>query len=211
MDELFYNISNANKLKILKDLEANTLSFKKNTIILSSIRKDNIICIVLEGYLQIVKNNYNGTRSIIEDLKENSIFTTKTSFISNNEYNIITKEDSKIILIDFNNILNSVENKSYFTTFLKNLLKIMSDKNEESNERVQILSHNSIRNKLLTYFKIMSKRNKSKIIYLPFNFTDLADYLSINRSAMTRELKSLKEEGFIEINNRKIKLLYNDI
>ena len=82
MDELFYNISNANKLKILKDLEANTLSFKKNTIILSSIRKDNIICIVLEGYLQIVKNNYNGTRSIIEDLKENSIFTTKTSFIS---------------------------------------------------------------------------------------------------------------------------------
>lgn len=211
MDELFYNISNANKLKILKDLEANTLSFKKNTIILSSIRKDNIICIVLEGYLQIVKNNYNGTRSIIEDLKENSIFTTKTSFISNNEYNIITKEDSKIILIDFNNILNSVENKSYFTTFLKNLLKIMSDKNEESNERVQILSNNSIRNKLLTYFKIMSKRNKSKIIYLPFNFTDLADYLSINRSAMTRELKSLKEEGFIEINNRKIKLLYNDI
>lgn len=211
MDELFYNISNANKLKILKDLEANTLSFKKNTIILSSIRKDNIICIVLEGYLQIVKNNYNGTRSIIEDLKENSIFTTKTSFISNNEYNIITKEDSKIILIDFSNILNSVENKSYFTTFLKNLLKIMSDKNEESNERVQILSNNSIRNKLLTYFKIMSKRNKSKIIYLPFNFTDLADYLSINRSAMTRELKSLKEEGFIEINNRKIKLLYNDI
>lgn len=211
MDELFYNISNANKLKILKDLEANTLSFKKNTIILSSIRKDNIICIVLEGYLQIVKNNYNGTRSIIEDLKENSIFTTKTSFISNNEYNIITKEDSKILLIDFNNILNSVENKSYFTFFLKNLLKIMSDKNEESNERVQILSNNSIRNKLLTYFKIMSKRNKSKIIYLPFNFTDLADYLSINRSAMTRELKSLKEEGFIEINNRKIKLLYNDI
>lgn len=211
MDELFYNISNANKLKILKDLEANTLSFKKNTIILSSIRKDNIICIVLEGYLQIVKNNYNGTRSIIEDLKENSIFTTKTSFISNNEYNIITKEDSKILLIDFSNILNSVENKSYFTTFLKNLLKIMSDKNEESNERVQILSNNSIRNKLLTYFKIMSKRNKSKIIYLPFNFTDLADYLSINRSAMTRELKSLKEEGFIEINNRKIKLLYNDI
>ena len=211
MDELFYNISNANKLKILKDLEANTLSFKKNTIILSSIRKDNIICIVLEGYLQIVKNNYNGTRSIIEDLKENSIFTTKTSFISNNEYNIITKEDSKIILIDFSNILNSVENKSYFTTFLKNLLKIMSDKNEESNERVQILSNNSIRNKLLTYFKIMSKKKKKKIIYLPFNFTDLADYLSINRSAMTRELKSLKEEGFIEINNRKIKLLYNDI
>ena len=89
--------------------------------------------------------------------------------------------------------------------------KIMDIENEEINERVQILSNNSIRNKLLAYFKIMSKRSKSKIRYLPFTFTDLADYLAINRSAMTRELKLLKEEGFIEISTRKIKLLYNNI
>lgn len=211
MNELFYGISDTYKSRILKDLEANTLSFKKNKIILSSTRKENIICLVLEGHLQIIKNNYNGTRSIIEDLEKGSIFSTRTSYISNNEYNVITKENSTIILIDFNNILEFSENKSYFILFLKNLLKIMSNKNEESNERLQILTNGSIRNKLLTYFKIMSKRNKSKIIYLPFNFTDLADYLSINRSAMSRELKSLKEEGFIEITGKKIKLLYSDI
>lgn len=210
MDELFNNISELDKAKILSDLEVQTLFFKKNKIILSNIREENIIGVVIDGYLQIVKNNYNGTKTIIEDLKRNSIFTTKASFISNNEYNVITKEDSKIMLIDFENVLNYVKNTNYFTIFLKNLLKIMSDKNEESNERVQILSNSSIRNKLLSYFKIMSKRNKSKIIYLPFNFTDLADYLAINRSAMTRELKLLREEGFIEINNKKIKLLYDN-
>ena len=210
MDELFNNISELDKAKILSDLEVQTLFFKKNKIILSNVREENIIGVVLDGYLQIVKNNYNGTKTIIEDLKRNSIFTTKASFISNNEYNVITKEDSKIMLIDFENVLNYVKNTNYFTIFLKNLLKIMSDKNEESNERVQILSNSSIRNKLLSYFKIMSKRNKSKIIYLPFNFTDLADYLAINRSAMTRELKLLREEGFIEINNKKIKLLYDN-
>lgn len=210
MDELFNNISELDKAKILSDLEVQTLFFKKNKIILSNIREENIIGVVIDGYLQIVKNNYNGTKTIIEDLKRNSIFTTKASFISNNEYNVITKEDSKIMLIDFENVLNYVKNTNYFIIFLKNLLKIMSDKNEESNERVQILSNSSIRNKLLSYFKIMSKRNKSKIIYLPFNFTDLADYLAINRSAMTRELKLLREEGFIEINNKKIKLLYDN-
>ncbi|MGM9881939.1 MAG: Crp/Fnr family transcriptional regulator [Bacilli bacterium] len=210
MDELFNSISELDKAKILSDLEVQTLFFKKNKIILSNIREENIIGVVIDGYLQIVKNNYNGTKTIIEDLKRNSIFTTKASFISNNEYNVITKEDSKIMLIDFENVLNYVKNTNYFTIFLKNLLKIMSDKNEESNERVQILSNSSIRNKLLSYFKIMSKRNKSKIIYLPFNFTDLADYLAINRSAMTRELKLLREEGFIEINNKKIKLLYDN-
>lgn len=211
MNELFNNISEANKQKILIELEAHTNSFKKGEIILSDIREENIIGLVLEGYLQIIKNNYDGTKTVIDTLIKDSIFTTKTSFISNNECSIITKEDSKIILIDFENILNSAENKNYYVIFLKNLLKILSLKNEEINERVQILSNNSIRNKLLAYFKIMSKRSKSKIIYLPFTFTDLADYLAINRSAMARELKLLKEEGFIEISTRKIKLLYNNI
>lgn len=211
MNELFNNISEANKQKILIELEAHTNSFKKGEIILSDIREENIIGLVLEGYLQIIKNNYNGTKTVIDTLIKDSIFTTKASFISNNECSIITKEDSKIILIDFENILNSAETKNYYVIFLKNLLKILSLKNEEINERVQILSNNSIRNKLLAYFKIMSKRSKSKIIYLPFTFTDLADYLAINRSAMTRELKLLKEEGFIEISTRKIKLLYNNI
>ena len=54
----------------------------------------------------------------------------------------------------------------------------------------------------------MSLKNKSKIIYLPFSFTDLADYLAIDRCAMSRELKNLKNEGFIEIKNKKIHLLY---
>ena len=49
----------------------------------------------------------------------------------------------------------------------------------------------------------------SKIIYLPFSFTDLADYLAVNRSAMSREISNLKEEGLIEVNGKKIKLLFD--
>ena len=63
-----------------------------------------------------------------------------------------------------------------------------------------------------TFFKQISKKNKSKIIYLPYNYTDLADYLAIDRSAMYRELKNLKEEGLIEIKDKRITLnLYEDI
>ena len=54
----------------------------------------------------------------------------------------------------------------------------------------------------------MSKKNGSKYIYLPFNFINLADYLAIDRSAMSRELKFLKDEGFIEIKGKRITLLY---
>ena len=70
----------------------------------------------------------------------------------------------------------------------------MSEKIKKNNDRIEILTNKTIRDKLLAYFKIYSQ-NKS--VNLPFSLTDLADYLAVNRSAMTRELKNLKEEGFI--------------
>lgn len=204
MNDLFNNILNEHRDKILKSLEGNTLHFKKNNTILSNIKQENIIGIILEGYIQIVKTDYNGNRTIIEDLYDNDIFSSKLSNISNNEYSIVTKEDTKLIILYFNEILNNQLNTSYYNQFLKNLLHIMSNKMTNINNRIEILSNKTIRNKLLAYFKIMSKRNNSKVIYLPYTFIDLADYLGVDRSAMYRELKNLKEEGLITIVNKKI-------
>ena len=204
MNDLFNNILNEHRDKILKSLEGNTLHFKKNNTILSNIKQENIIGIILEGYVQIVKTDYNGNRTIIEDLYDNDIFSSKLSNISNNEYSIVTKEDTKLIILYFNEILNNQLNTSYYNQFLKNLLHIMSNKMTNINNRIEILSNKTIRNKLLAYFKIMSKRNNSKVIYLTYTFIDLADYLGVDRSAMYRELKNLKEEGLITIVNKKI-------
>lgn len=211
MNNLFKNITILNKEKILKSLEGNTLYFKKNNTILTNIKHENIIGIILEGYVQIVKTDYNGNRTIIEDLYDNDIFSSKMSNISNNEYSIITKEDTKLIIIYFDEILNNNLNTSYYNQFLKNLLFIMSDKMTNINNRIEILSNKTIRNKLLAYFRIMSKKNNSRIIYLPYTFIDLADYLGVDRSAMYRELKNLKEDGLINVINKKIILnFYED-
>ena len=74
---------------------------------------------------------------------------------------------------------------------------ISLEKNTLKNERIEILTQKTIRNKLLEYFRIEALKNRSKIIYLKSTWQDLADYLAIDRCAMTRELKYLKEEGFI--------------
>ena len=211
MNNLFKNITILNKEKILKSLEGNTLYFKKNNTILTNIKHENIIGIILEGYVEIVKTDYNGNRTIIEDLYDNDIFSSKMSNISNNEYSIITKEDTKLIIIYFDEILNNDLNTTYYNQFLKNLLFIMSDKMTNINNRIEILSNKTIRNKLLAYFRIMSKKNNSRIIYLPYTFIDLADYLGVDRSAMYRELKNLKEDGLINVINKKIILnFYED-
>lgn len=209
MVNLFDNISEKNKLKLLKLLEANTFTFKKDSTILSKEKEDNIIGIVVSGYIQIIQIDYDGDKTTIEELQENSIFGSMFSAISNDEYNIVTKEESKVIVIEYDSIINyNLNNYPFYNQFIQNLLKILYNKINEKNDRIQILTKKSIRNKLLEYFKIVSKRNGSKNIYLPFSFTELADYLAVDRCAMSREIKNLKNEGFIEVKNKKITLLY---
>lgn len=208
MNNLFNEISPKNKIKLLRMLEANTLHFKENTQIFNTIKNDKIIGIIIEGNIEIIKTDYNGNRTLIENLYENDIFGTMfTSF--NNEYEIISKEDTKVIIIDYDTIINTKDNnKAFFNQFIKNLLNIIVNKINEKNERIEILTRKTIRNKLLEYFRVTSKKNGSKIIYLPFSFTDLSDYLAVDRSAMSRELKNLKDEGFIEIKQKRITLKY---
>jgi len=211
MNELFDNIKEINKTKLLQFLEANTLYFKKNSKDITRIFNDNKICIVKSGHLQIIKTDYNGNITIIEDLLEDSIFSSITEKYFNSEYSIICKEDSRIIIFDFENILLYDELKQFYNQFLKNLIKILSNKLISNNERIEILTNKSIRDKLLTYFNILSKRNKTRNIKIPFSYSNLADYLAVNRSAMTREIKNLKEEGLIIVEGRNIKLLYDYI
>lgn len=209
MTDLFENISKGNKEKLLKTLEAITITFPKNVSIFYAIHNQNLIGIVDYGYIQIIKNDASGNQIIMEDLTENSIFGSITYPILNPEYDLITKEETQVTIIDYDWILNSdqIKYQSYHQ-FIKNLLKIISEKMNEKNARIEILTKKTIRDKLLEYFKIMSKKNGSKVIYLSSTFTELASYLAIDRSAMARELKYLKEDGFIAISNKRITLLY---
>ena len=84
----------------------------------------------------------------------------------------------------------------------------MSRKLIKRNERIELLTKRSIRSKLLHYFETESKKEHSKSFNLKYSYTDLADYLSIDRSAMMRELKNLKDDKLIQDVNKKITILY---
>ena len=73
--------------------------------------------------------------------------------------------------------------------------------------RIELLTQKSIRDKLISYFDILSLRRVNRTFTIPYSYTDLADYLSVDRSAMMREIKALKDEGFISKQGNKIILL----
>lgn len=205
--DIFYKIKEEEKKELLKEFDADTLEFKKDSNVLSTIKQNDYIGIILEGNIQIIKEDYNGSKTIEEELEENDIFGSSISNLSDKEYKLIAKTNIKIIIMEYSRIILSEIEKKYYHQFLKNLTIITNNKMKEKNERIQILTQKTTRNKLLKYFDIMSNKNNSKNVYLPFSFTCLADFLSVDRSAMSRELSYLKNEGFIEIKGRRISLL----
>ena len=209
MTKPFDNINVNNKNKLLNLLRADIMNLEKDNNISKTIMDKNTICIIMSGCIQIIRNNYNGIDTIVETLNENDILTSSMSYIKSNEYEFHIKENSQIIIIDENILLNYPENsKGYYNQFIKNLFIILNDKMREKNERIQILVKKSIRDKLLEYFYLLRSKSGSSNIYLPFNYTVLADFIGINRSALMREIKNLKNEGFIETKGNKIKKLY---
>ncbi|MDD6323264.1 MAG: Crp/Fnr family transcriptional regulator [Bacilli bacterium] len=208
MGNLFDGISKQSAEKLLDSLKADSFTCQRG-ISISYLLDRKVVGVVTDGYLEVIKIDYNGDKSIIETIGKNQAFGNAVSLINNYNYDIIAIEESKIILIEYDKIINYSEkvNKVY-QKFLTNFLVILTSKLRGQNERIEILSQKSIRNKLLTYFEIMSRKNNSKNIYLPYTFSDLAAYLAVDRSAMSRELNNLKKEGFISVKHRLITLLY---
>ena len=209
MNSPFADLSALQLTKLFDLLEVHTYTFNKNEEILPTIKNGNIIGIILQGFAQIVFIEYNGNEIIMENLYKESVFGTNISLTNSDEHQILAKEDTEVLVIDYNKIINPKNLRySYFNIFFKNLFSIINDKFRETNERVKILEKKQIREKLLEFFEIEYKKNYSNSFFLPFTFRDLADYIAVNRSAMFRELKNLKEEKIIEVKDKKITLLY---
>lgn len=209
MTNLFENINDKNILKLKRILNASTIKYKRNVNILSNVNKEDFIAIVDNGSVQLIYNDYDGNSTIIEDINEGEIFGSLTSSIYNEEVSCITKEDTQITYIEYNEITNDeIIKTDFYIIFIKNLIKLLSEQVSSKNSRIELLTKKTTRDKLLEYFKMQAQEKGNKTFTIPITFTELASYLSVDRSAMTREIGYLKEEGFIKTNGRKITLLY---
>ena len=209
MTNIFDNISQKNIDKLKRILRTTTIKFSKNINILSNVNLDDYIAIIDYGSAQLIYNDYNGNKIILEELSENEMFGSITYSISSEEITCLTKESTQITFIEYNQITNNeIIKNDFYIIFIKNLIKILSEQISNKNERIQILTKKSTRDKLIEYFKIEAQKKGTKKYTLPMSYTELASYLSVDRSAMTREIKYLKEDGIINTNNRKINLLF---
>ena len=203
MDQFLYEFEkNCSKLQ--------KKSFKKDEIITTYIAKRHQICILLSGSADLVRYDSTGNKTIVEHFSKNELFGEVFYIVAtNNELFVKARQSCEVLFFSYDNLKHKCKQNCEFHQILnENLADLILDKVTLLNTRIELLTKRSIRDKILGFFTILSTRNFSKTFSLPFSLTDLADYLSIDRSAMMRELKYLKDEGFIKKNGNKITLLY---
>ena len=182
------------------------IKFKRGQIITNYINNRSNLFIIERGTADLMRHDYNGNKIIVDRHYENDMFgEIFYNIITNNELFVIAKEETIIYEIDYK-LLQQFNN---FEDINKILNKLMLEKIIHLNEKLELITKTTTRDKLLFYFSNLSRKNyNNKKIRLPFSYSDLAAYLSINRSSMMREIKILIEEGFIEKSGKYINLYY---
>lgn len=201
--------------ELVKDICDNCIkmqkkAFPKGQIITTYMEKRKQICILLNGKADLIRYDLNGNRDIIERFYENDVFGEAFYPVSiNNELFVEATDKCEILIFSYDNINTKCRtNCKFHTTLISNLFELTLQRTIQQNKRIEILSKRTIREKLLSYFTLLSGKGFNKTITLPFSLTNLADYLSVDRSAMMRELKTLSDEGFIAKNGKIITLLF---
>ena len=170
----------------------------------------NRVGIILEGEADLIKYDQDGNRNIIEHLNEQDIFG-RVFFApyDENEVDVIACSKCRIVFFDYQHLIKRCENACmHHSILVSNVLQIFSNKTRQLHARIETLSQRSIRNKLLNYFYQLAFQNHSDSFEIPFSLNAMADYLFVDRSAMLREMKKMREDGIIESKGRQVKLLY---
>ena len=185
-------------------------SFLKNETITTYIENRRQICILLKGEADLIRYDFYGNKTIIGHFSSPSIFgEVLYPANTNNELFVLAKTNCEVLFFSYDIIFHKCKpNCTFHKDFSENLNKLIISEIIHLNTRIELLTKKNIRDKLLSYFNLLSDKSFKKSFSIPFSYTDLADYLSVDRSAMMREISHLIEEGFIEKKGKKIILLY---
>jgi len=198
---LFKEINDEDIEFMLNCLQAEIKAFPKNSIILMAGEKPQNVGVVLEGLIHIVNEDVSGTRTLIEAVSLGGTFAEAfcCAGISASPVTIVAAENSKILWLKFDRVVQTCANSCTFhNRLIENMLKVVADKNLYLQNRMEVVSMKSIRDKVLHYLESFSGKQGSRDIVIPFNREEMADYLCVDRSALSHELARMKEDGLLD-------------
>jgi len=172
--------------------------------------KVTTIGMIVSGRLQVIREDVAGNRAIIAELGAGELFGE--SFVCAGEgespVSVEAVSDCEVIFIPLQRILTPCSAACDFhRQLVSNLLKIISQKNMLLNQKIDILSRRNLRDKLMAYFMLQMENLRKNEFEIPFSRSGLADYLCVDRSAMSRELGKMRDEGILEFHKNWFRII----
>ena len=183
--------------------------YENNEIIMEYTNTMKKIGLIAEGQASLYGSDAEGNQYLMDELKKDDVFGEPLLLPEMSQhYYVCAKAKTRVIFIDYEHVIKRCENACHHhSQMVSNLLQLIAVQSRQQTERIYMLSRSSTRKKILSYLNALSAERHSRILTLPMSYTALAQYLSVDRSAMTRELKSLEEEEILEKKGKQIILL----
>ena len=208
--KLFSGVGEEDIASLLSCLDARKKEYKKGEYILREGEHISDIFILVEGKIHIQKDDYWGNRSILSVISVGEMFgegyaAPESGALLND---VVAVEDSSVIFFDVKRILTTCSSACRFHNMIvQNMFFAVSDKNRKLVQKLGHMSGRTTRAKLISYLSEEAKRQGSSAFTIPFNRQQLADYLCVDRSAMSNELCKMRDEGMIKFEKSRFELL----
>lgn len=207
---LFDGMDNENIANLLHCISARTKTYEKDEPIVLEGSAADFVGIVVEGKLQIIKEEIEGALTLVSEITPGEMFgeVFACSSVKKMPVSVYAAQKSTVMLLDFKRLLTTCSNACPFhSRVIQNLLQIVSEKALSLNKRIEIMSKRSIRDKLICYLTMEYEKTKKTNFVIPFNRQELADYLCVERSALSGEMSRMKKEGIIDYKKNEFWLL----
>lgn len=207
---LFDGISPEDRKTMLGCIGYHIGTFQKNDIV--AFEEENIkhIGILLSGAVDMVKEDLWGNKTMLVRMRKDELFG-ETFACGEDNLLVVTfevSEDAKILFIPFDRVMHNCTMACVFHhRLIENMVHIIANKNRDLMRKVEVVSKRTIREKLLTYLSIQAQAQESRYFEIPFGRVELAEYLCVDRSALTRELVKMKDDGLIDYDKNCFRIL----
>lgn len=207
--QLFSGVAEDEIETMLDCLSAELRTYQKGSYVLHQGEYLHHITVLVAGSLLIQKDDFWGNRSIVNKINVGEMFgeayvAPGSEALLND---VIATEDSAIIFFDVHKILTTCSSACRFHAMvIQNLFYAISVKNRSLVQKLGHMSKRTTREKLLSYLSEQAKKQGTSSFEVPFNRQQLADFLSVDRSAMSNELCKLRDEGLLSFERNRFQL-----
>lgn len=208
--QMFSGVADDEIFAMLSCLNARVFNYKKGEYVLRQGEHLNDIIVLVEGSLHIQKDDYWGNRSILGHISTGEVFgeayvAPESCDLLND---VVAIENSTVIFFDVKRIITTCSSACRFHSMVvQNVFFAISEKNRKLVQKIGHMSKRSTREKLISYLSEEAKKQNSASFLIPFNRQQLADFLSVDRSAMSNELCKMRNEGLLTFNKNHFELL----